>query len=318
MTTAAAAAEMSGATLQGSPRRGGVILIVGDVIDDVVVRPLEPMTRDSDTRAAIAQVPGGSAANQAAWLASLGMPVRLVARVGTADVARHAAALERFGVEAHLAGDPDLATGTIVVLVGGDGSRSMFVDRGANLRLQPSDVPADPFGDVRLLHVSGYSLLAPGPREVVLDVLARAREHGVPVSVDPASCAFLREVGAADFLAWTEGATLCLPNRDEAAALTGHDVSEDPRALLTAMLAHYPTVALKLGRDGVLAGSADGRMEAVAAPSVDVVDPTGAGDAFCAGFLTGWLGGASLVEAARQGVELGARAVGVMGARPGI
>ncbi len=132
----------------------------------------------------------------------------------------------------------------------------------------------------------------------VADALAQGRPvvalestiiaHGLP----------LREVGAEDFLAWTEGAALCLPNRDEAAALTGHDASEDRRVLLTAMLAHYPPVALKLGRDGVL------------------VDPTGAGDAFCAGFLTGWLGGASLVEAARQGVGLGARAVGVMGARP--
>src|SRR5450755_1376107 len=83
------------------------VLIVGDVIDDIVVTPLGTVTRDSDTTSRIVVTPGGSAANQAAWLAVAGVNVRFVARVGAADVSRHQAELSAFGVEAVLIADPD-------------------------------------------------------------------------------------------------------------------------------------------------------------------------------------------------------------------
>ena len=76
------------------------VLIVGDVIDDIVVTPLGKVTRDSDTTSHIRATPGGSAANQAAWLAVAGVSVRFVARVGAADVVRHRAELSAFGVDA--------------------------------------------------------------------------------------------------------------------------------------------------------------------------------------------------------------------------
>src|SRR5690606_36219202 len=123
------------------PRAGGRVVVVGDVIDDVVVRPLEAVTRDSDTRAVIARSPGGSAANLACWLGAAGAVVAFVGRVGAADGARHTEALERFGVDARLAADPDRDTGSIVILVDpDDGARTMFTDRGANLALVADDV----------------------------------------------------------------------------------------------------------------------------------------------------------------------------------
>ena len=63
------------------------ILVIGDVMTDVIVRPEGPLARGSDRRASIAFKPGGSAANQAAWLASFGVEVDFVGRVGAADVA---------------------------------------------------------------------------------------------------------------------------------------------------------------------------------------------------------------------------------------
>jgi sugar/nucleoside kinase (ribokinase family) len=81
------------------------LLVIGDVMTDVIVRPEGPLANGSDRRARIAFRPGGSAANQAAWLASFGAKVDFVARVGLADVESETARLKAIGVAAHLAGD---------------------------------------------------------------------------------------------------------------------------------------------------------------------------------------------------------------------
>src|SRR6202034_1698460 len=86
----------------GTPPSG--ILIIGDVMTDVIVRPEGPLARGSDRRASIAFKPGGSAANQAAWLASFGVEVDFVGRVGAADVESEAARLKAIGVTPWLAG----------------------------------------------------------------------------------------------------------------------------------------------------------------------------------------------------------------------
>src|SRR5262249_2480584 len=129
--------------------------------------------------------------------------------------------LARFGVEPHLAIDESVATGTIVVLVGPDGERTMITDRGANLRLRPADVPATLLDAAALLHLTGYSFFDPRTREVALGLLSAARRRGVPFTVDPGSAAFLAALEPGAFVTWTRGAAVCFPNRDEAAVLTG-------------------------------------------------------------------------------------------------
>ncbi len=80
-------------------------------------------------------------------------------------------------------------------------------------------------------------------------MLAAARAAGLPVSVDPSSAAPLRRAGAAAFLGWIAGAALLLPNRDEAAALSGH---ADPERAARALAAHAREVVVKLGAEGAL------------------------------------------------------------------
>ena len=190
------------------------VLIVGDVIDDIVVTPLGNVTRDSDTTSRIRATPGGSAANQAAWLAAAGVDVRFVARVGAADVSRHRVELEAFGVEAVLIADPDAPTGTIVVMLDADGNRTMYTDRGANLRLTTADVPLSLLDDVDALHVNGYALFSESPRSAVLSLIDEARRRAITVTADPSSSAYLEELGATTFLA-------CYPRR--------HRVPAEPR-----------------------------------------------------------------------------------------
>lgn len=298
------------------------MLIVGDVINDVLVQAPWPLALGDDNPAVIKSRPGGSAANQAAWLAALGLDVVFAGRVGAPDAEYHRQELARFGVEPRLAADESLPTGAIVVLVGPDGERTMIADRGANLRLCPADVPAALLDDAALLHLTGYSFFEPGPRAVVRGLLAEAARRGVPVTVDPGSAAFLAapSTGPAAFLGWTRGAAACFPNLDEAAVLTGTDArtaAADPAAMAAVLTSYYGAVVVKLGADGAVyatTGSASGRVAAVPAA---VRDTTGAGDAFCAGFLAAWLGGASLAVACAAAATTAARAVSSLGGRPG-
>jgi sugar/nucleoside kinase (ribokinase family) len=288
-----------------------VILVVGDVMTDVIVRPDGPVVRGSDRSARIRPMPGGSGANQAAWLGFLGAGVAFAGRVGAADSRAQTALLLADGVVPRLTADPELPTGLLVTLLDPDGERSFFSDRGANTNLCRDDLPDALLDGVRWLHVSGYSLFSDAPREAVLALCAEAARRGVGVSVDACSSGFLREVGPARFLDWTAGATL-FANADEAEALTGE--TETARQFL-ALAGHYPTVVLKRGAGGAMAARG-GMAEAAPAPVVAAVDTTGAGDAFLAGFLHAQLSGATLGACLRAGVALGARAATVLGGRP--
>jgi sugar/nucleoside kinase (ribokinase family) len=290
-----------------------VVLVVGDVIDDIVVTPLDAVTRDSDTTSRIVRTPGGSAANQAAWMASAGLAVRLVARVGGVDVARHTASLSEVGVSPLLIPDTSAPTGTIVVLLDAGGGRTMYTDRGANLRLCAADLPLSLLDGVDVLHVNGYSLFVESARLALVALISEARRRGIPFTVDPSSASYLAALGARVFLDATRGAAVCLPNLDEGRVLTGATAPDD---VLATLLREYGVVALKLGTDGVLVGGSDGGSELLSSQASSVIDPTGAGDAFCAGFLASWLAGHSPVESAASGTALAARAVALMGGRP--
>jgi len=289
-----------------SPR----ILVIGDVMTDVIVQPEGPLVRGSDRRASITFQPGGSAANQAAWLASFGAKVDFVARVGSSDVQSETARLEAIGVAPHLIGDLKHETGRLVALVDADGERSFLTDRGANDALEASDIPDALIEGAALIHLSGYSFFAPSRRAAVLDTMRRAGDK--PISVDPASAEFLREVGADKFLAWTQGAAILFPNEEEAAILAG---SDDPETQCARLAAHYPLVVVKRGAAGCEAAEGARRWR-VAAPKVEPVDTTGAGDAFVAAFLSQRLSGANILPALERAAAAGAEAATRVGGRP--
>jgi sugar/nucleoside kinase (ribokinase family) len=174
-------------------------------------------------------------------------------------------------------------------------------------------MPAHILEGAGLLHVSGYQFFEPETRSAVRALWARALALGIATSVDPASVAGLRQVGPAAFLEWTSGARFAFPNLDEARLLTGLDKAEE---IVSALLDTYFVVALKLGPAGALVASSDGHRIYVDAETARVVDSTGAGDAFCAGFLSSWSGDRDLETCALEAVKVAARAVGQVGARP--
>ena len=289
------------------------------MINDLLAKPLGGVTPGSDTPAAIRACPGGAAANQAAWMAHLGATVTFAGRVGARDVGYHRQELTRVGVRACLAVDPEADTGSIVIMVAPDGERTMFTDRGANLKLGREDLPASLLDDADVLHLTGYSFCEPPVLEVALWLLGQARSRGLAVTVDPGSAAFLARMEPGMFLRWTDGAAVCFPNRDEAAVLVGE---ADPVSMATRLTRNYGVVVLKLGAGGCLLAAAGHPPVRVAAYPARARDTTGAGDAFCGAFMSRWLAGGpdaqttDLVGAAEFATRIAAAVVTRFGARP--
>jgi sugar/nucleoside kinase (ribokinase family) len=295
------------------PTISRAVIVLGDVLTDVLVRTPGPPTYGGDTRAAIDVRPGGSGANQAAWLAAQDVAVDLVGRVGDDPFGQfNRADLLQHGVRAHLTLDPSHATGLVVVLVAADGERTMLTDRGASRHVQPDDIPTELFSPGSHFHLSGYVLLDEPTRPAALHALDLARQAGMSVSVDPVAATLIDEVGAERFLAWTRGAQLCIPNLDEARALVGEGA---PEVLAARLAEHYGEVALKMGAAGALWCRTGEQPIAAAAERASVVDTTGAGDAFCAGFLSAWLRGESPQAALSSGMRTAAKAVSQPGGR---
>jgi sugar/nucleoside kinase (ribokinase family) len=301
----------AGSAPDGPPSDARRIVVLGDVIDDVVVIPHGPVRLDTDTPSSIRSAPGGSAANVACWLGHLGAPVDFVGHVGAADLARHEAVFRASGVVPHLAADPVLPTGTIVVVVDGQ-RRSMLTERGANARLHPDAVTDALLDAASALHLTGYSVVdAPDPAALVR-LIARAGARGVTVSVDPGSAGYIADMGPDAFLDAVAGARVILPNLDEGRVLTGES---EPERIVRALSGRFETVALTLGVEGALVADR-GVLTRVDAVRADIVDPTGAGDAWAAGFLAARLRGLPAGPAAEAAAGLAARAVSATGGRP--
>lgn len=287
------------------------VVVVGDVGLDVLVRPRSALVPGGDTPSDVRVVPGGAGGNTAAWLASVGVPVALVSRVGDDDAGAAARRrLEADGVVCRFVVDRQLPTCTVVVLLEDD-ERTMLPDRGANAALSPADLDlagaAAALGATGIphLHLSGFVLTDPRSRPAGLAALSSARSSGWTTSVDPQAANHVSRVGADAFLGWTEGVDLLLPNEIEAEALGGDG----------AMLGAARAAAVSMGAGGARWVTSTHTWR-VPAPEVVEGDRTGCGDAFDSGVLAAWLGGADPSAALARGVELGSRAAGRVGARP--
>jgi sugar/nucleoside kinase (ribokinase family) len=171
----------------------------------------------------------------------------------------------------------------------------MLPDPGANDALSPEDLPEL---DGEILYVSGYMLLRPGSRLAALEAIDRAHAKGMKISVDPASAVPLANDPV--FLARIAPIDLLLPNESEAAVL-GPQID-------------VPELVVTRGRSGASWTDGITRVDQPALNVDDVIDTTGAGDAFAAGFLSAWPGDPA--TALLKGAELAALAVAQTGGRP--
>ena len=280
------------------------ILVIGDVIEDVIVIPESEIRENTDTKSAIHKSMGGQAANVASWLSHLGTEATFVGCVGAPDVTKLEAELSSRGIQTALQ-TSSKPTGSLVVLVQGE-SRSMLTDRGANFDLNLGDI--DPTGFLAV-YLSGYSLLGRSPDEIKL-FAARVRQAGALLAIDPGSYGFIRDHGVEKFRELLILADLVFPNLEEEQLLK--------------LQGQVPLTVVTNGQAGAKASWAGDHILELPGEATESVDPTGAGDAFCAGFLGRLIGepefqdlpAEAVQQALEAGMKAGSQAVRLVGARP--
>ena len=279
-------------------------ICMGVHVLDVLVRPVEriPEGQGGELVEEIRITAAGSAGGTALTLAKLGAVTRSAGAIGSDPVGDMLLALlERGGIDTSLlVRRDDVQTSASVLPIRPSGERPAFHVVGANATYGPDDVPGDAIAAATHLHLGGPEFMG---GENAARILARARDAGVVTSAD------VLAPGEPGLLEWIApalpGLDYLLPNAEQVLAFTGEDdLAAGCRKLVERGVG---CVAATRGADGVLIVDADGE-ESVPAFEIEVVDTTGCGDAFSAGFLRGL----SLGRARREAAELGCAAAALV------
>lgn len=256
--------------------------------------------------------PGGSAANTLCALGRLGAPVAFLGTLGDdADGAFYQAAFEKLGGDsARFRKTMAAQTARCLSMITPDYERTMRTDLGAAALLDPDGISAKDFDGCGHLHAEGYLLFN---RALAEAVLKSAKEAGCTVSLDLGAFEVVR--ASQDILErlLRDYVDCVFANEDEAEAFCGHTDYEKAADQLAELC---DTAAVKLGADGAILRRNGESVRVGANRVAQVVDTTGAGDCWAAGFLYGHLQGWPLEQCGELGALLGAGAVQTIGASP--
>ncbi len=286
-----------------------MLCTIGDLIEDVVVwlngELKNQINIGSDSDSVIVRTRGGSAANVAMFGALTGTPSRFIGQVGNDNLGEQlCTSLRQSGVDVCTVAEG--RTGSIVVLVQPSGERTFLTDRGVASQLSVFD--ASHLADVSIVHVPTYSLAHDPLATTAIQYIRAARAAGALISVDASSTSVLRDYGVDRYcsLIASIAPDVFLCNSDEAALLNIDSVHPMTGANLT---------VIKRGALLVTAITAAGAVTEVVPPSVaNIVDTTGAGDAFAAGFLPAYSSSRNIVDAITLGNSIAARVLRSPGA----
>ncbi|GLP70935.1 sugar kinase [Streptomyces sp. TUS-ST3] len=273
------------------------VVTMGVHVLDVLVRPVEeiPEGQGATLVEDIRMTAAGTAAGTALTLAKLGASVRTAGAIGTdatGDLLTRL--LDKAGIDTGLlVRRVDTSTSATVLPIRPNGDRPTLHLLGANITYGLDDVPWDAVAEASHLHLGGPELIG---ADVAARILAHAKEHGVVTSVDLLAPGYLGTFDQIEpLLPYID---FLLPNDDQ---VLGFSEEEDLVTGAKRFLAGgVGLVAVTRGGDGALLVTAEGT-ETVPAFAVDVVDTTGCGDAFSAGFLRGMGLGRTPREAAILG-----------------
>ncbi|MDE2404279.1 MAG: adenosine kinase [Sphingomonadales bacterium] len=262
------------------------------------------------------EISGGSAANTLAGLAALGAKCAFIGQVAQDQLGEVFAHDIRAGGitfdTAARAGDPP--TARCLIFVSPDGQRTMNTFLGASQFLPESALDLDLIASAGVLYLEGYLWDPEEPRAAMRRAIAAARGAGRKVAFT-LSDAFVIARHGDDFRALIEAGEIDIlfANEHELAALTGID---DFHAGITHLGGKVPTVVVTRSEKGAYAIDGGEHAEVPAEPVAKVVDTTGAGDLFAAGFLFGHGRGRPLAECLKLGAVCAAEVISHYGARP--
>jgi sugar/nucleoside kinase (ribokinase family) len=296
------------------------VACVGISCADVLARPVDGLPERGklglvDT---LVMRMGGCASNAAIGLAKIGMRAAYVGTLGADGFGEFI--LDTFASEkvdvSGVRRDPAVPTSASVVLIGSDGERSILHCIGSNGRFSFEDVDMDIVSDSKLLLVAGTFLMPGFDGEGTLKLLTAARERGVTTCLDTAwdaTGAWLAKLGQAlPLIGWF------MPSYEEARAMSGG--ISDPATIAEFFIGKgVGNAIVKLGKDGCwVRPSGQPGFRVPTFDRVKAVDASGAGDAFCAGFLTGLALDWDVARCARFANAVGTHCVMKVGTTDGI
>lgn len=279
--------------------KGGMVYFDADTIQQVLIRADGSQVRI---------VPGGAACNTILGVASLGGEARFIGKRGQDDFGqRFEQDLSRRQVDPLLIQAPT-PTGRVLSLITPDSQRTMLTYLGASAGMGPREIPDHVFDNAAIAVIEGYLVYN---RDLFLHALQQARAAGARILLDLASFTVVEENHALMTAVVKEYVDIVVANEDEAAIFTG---CADEEAALSALSELAEVAVVKLGARGSMI-AAGGRVLFIA-PSGgdDIIDTTGAGDLWAAGFLYGLTAGLSLETCGRLASVCGYEVCRVMGA----
>jgi sugar/nucleoside kinase (ribokinase family) len=262
------------------------------------------------------EISGGSAANTLAGLAALGSTCAFIGQVADdqlGEVFAHDIRAGGIAFEtAARAGDPP--TARCLIFVTPDGQRTMNTYLGASQFLPPAALDEVAIADAEILYLEGYLWDPEEPRAAMRRAIAAARNNGRKVAFT-LSDAFVIERHGEDFRAMIAAGEIDIlfANHIELASLTGCD---DFHAGIDTLKDKVPLLVVTRSEHGAVAATGGQLYEVPAEPVERVVDTTGAGDLFAAGFLHGLVSGRPIADCLRIGAICAAEVISHFGARP--
>lgn len=254
-----------------------------------------------------AQASGGSAANTIHGLAALGTPTAYIGKVGDDETGKF---FTNDLVSNHI--KPFLetsktGTGVASALISPDSERTFGTYLGAAVEVGPEDLRPEQFQGYDILHIEGYLVF----NEALIETAVKmAKERNMTVSLDLASynvveakLEFLRELTK-------QYVDIVFANEEEAKAFTG----KEPEEALDEIADMCSIAVVKIGKKGALV-KCDSEKVIIGAIPANVIDTTGAGDLYAAGFLYGFANGLSLKTCGEFGALLAGKVIEVIGAK---
>lgn len=275
--------------------KGGMVLVDAATISDLITK--------ISSKTIIA--PGGSAGNTLFALARMQASTRLLGKTGNCATGQfYRDAFQKIGGNIDGFKIGEVPNGHCLSLVTPDGERTMRTDLGAAMTLAPEEVTVEDFAGCAHAHIEGYLLFN---EALMRRVLECAKAAGCSISLDLASFEVVHATKAILPKLLREYVDIVFANEEEAAAFTG--IESDYSAMAQRLQEYCPIVAVKVGAQGSYIAH-KGTVEKIApVTAASVVDTTGAGDLWAAGFLLGWSQNRPLAECARIGSILGAAVV---------
>jgi sugar/nucleoside kinase (ribokinase family) len=292
------------------------VVCLGILVADAIARPVD----DVPPRGALELVDeislhgGGCALNTASALVRFGLEAAVVGKVGADPFGDFILQLlDDRGVDRRgVLQDSAVSTSATVVLVDSAGERTFLHLPGANGQLRREELDEDALFSGRALHVAGALVMPELDGSPTAGILEEAKARGLTTSLDTVWDATGRWERLLPSLPHLD---LFVPSLAEGSAISREPEPESVAAWLRER--GVRTVALKLGADGCFVASEE-FVGFVAAPAVEAIDGTGAGDAFAAGLLYGHLAGWPLERAAALANAAGALAATAVGAVEGV